>query len=473
MRKSLLALAFILALPGLAAAQQSSASGSGPFATWNVGVPFTYWTSGLAQTVRPFAVVDASTSQTNSETFQCYSNQPWTGGTTGTTSDCETAFMQVPPGRLTWERALTAYLVNNSTSGDGSQNTAFYSRAVQASSGSTWGATHELDSNFPNPVGSSTGDEEDVYGIGGDASLARVVLDVWAKTGGLPGVINGTITGTGPFTLTVNSQTSGVTQLGQTVTGGTLGASCVITAGSNPTWTVAGAGCSAQSAEAMTLTPYDTVAMGARINSDANTQVPDMLLFNAGARGCTNFLRDEATAKFQVTCGGLAVVQTLVVSGNDSGVYPSNGNSGVETWNFQGGAGEIDYWNTYTSATSSHAWYQQTGGSSATLLASLSPAGLFKATAGFAAGGSAPGLTGSCTTSTQVGGATAGTFKATCTAQTVIVALPTAPNGWVCTATDETTVADTLKQTATATNSCTFTGTTVAADVIGFTATAY
>jgi hypothetical protein len=87
---------------------------------------------------------------------------------------------------------------------------------------------------------------------------------------------------------------------------------------------------------------------------------------------------------------------------------------------------------------------------------------------GIVAGGSAPTLTGTCTTASQVGGNTAGKFTATCTAQTVIIALPTAPNGWVCNTHDITTVADILAQTAYSTTSCTVTGTTVASDVIVF-----
>ena len=88
--------------------------------------------------------------------------------------------------------------------------------------------------------------------------------------------------------------------------------------------------------------------------------------------------------------------------------------------------------------------------------------------------GTKPTLTGTCTTSTQVGGNNAGTFKATCAAQTVIMTFSTAAtNGYVCIATDETTVGDTLKQTATTTNSCTLFGTTVAADVVGFIAIGY
>ena len=88
--------------------------------------------------------------------------------------------------------------------------------------------------------------------------------------------------------------------------------------------------------------------------------------------------------------------------------------------------------------------------------------------------GSPPTLTGTCTTSTQVGGNTAGSFHATCSSQTVIITFAAAaPNGWSCTAHDETTPADSLTQTAHSTTSCTLTGTTVAADVVTFGAQAF
>lgn len=85
--------------------------------------------------------------------------------------------------------------------------------------------------------------------------------------------------------------------------------------------------------------------------------------------------------------------------------------------------------------------------------------------------GTAPTRSGTCTTGSPVGGNTAGTFTATCTAQTVILTFATtAPHGWVCNAQDETTSADALRQTAHSTTSCTLTGTTAAADVIVFNA---
>ena len=89
-------------------------------------------------------------------------------------------------------------------------------------------------------------------------------------------------------------------------------------------------------------------------------------------------------------------------------------------------------------------------------------------------GGSAPALTGTCTTGSQTGANTAGTFTATCTAQTVIITFAfTAPTGWICNAHDQSTPADALNQTSSTTTSCTLTGTTVAADRISFNAVAY
>lgn len=80
------------------------------------------------------------------------------------------------------------------------------------------------------------------------------------------------------------------------------------------------------------------------------------------------------------------------------------------------------------------------------------------------------GTTGSCVASSFVGGSTAGKFSAAiCAAGTIILsALPTAPNGYTCNAQDQTTPADTLKQTANTVSSVTFTATTAAADVIVF-----
>lgn len=88
------------------------------------------------------------------------------------------------------------------------------------------------------------------------------------------------------------------------------------------------------------------------------------------------------------------------------------------------------------------------------------------------------GSTGACsTTGTQSGGSWAG--RVTCTAATaastlVIVPGTTAPNGWICSAFDQTTRANLLQQTATGTTSCTLTATSITQnDVIVFQATAF
>jgi hypothetical protein len=95
---------------------------------------------------------------------------------------------------------------------------------------------------------------------------------------------------------------------------------------------------------------------------------------------------------------------------------------------------------------------------------------------GFIANGSVPTPTGSCAINTQLGGNTAGSFKANgaCAAGTVILTFATtAPNGWFCTAHDLTTVADAMNQTAYSTTACTFTGTMVSADLVTFNAVAF
>jgi hypothetical protein len=93
---------------------------------------------------------------------------------------------------------------------------------------------------------------------------------------------------------------------------------------------------------------------------------------------------------------------------------------------------------------------------------------------GVIATGSPPTLSGTCTTASQVGANTAGTFTATCVAQTVIITFATtAPNGWTCNAHDLSTPTDALNQTATSATSCTLTGTTVASDLISFNAVGF
>jgi hypothetical protein len=96
--------------------------------------------------------------------------------------------------------------------------------------------------------------------------------------------------------------------------------------------------------------------------------------------------------------------------------------------------------------------------------------------ANFISGGSVPvDGGGSCTASSFAGGATAGTFSApACAAGTIAITFAfSAPTGWSCDATDRTTAADSVKQTATTATKATFAATTAASDVIQYKCTAY
>lgn len=79
-----------------------------------------------------------------------------------------------------------------------------------------------------------------------------------------------------------------------------------------------------------------------------------------------------------------------------------------------------------------------------------------------------------CSNSTTVGGAVAGSFTSGTTgACTVVITLPGATNGYTCSASDLTTPANLIAQSASSTTSCTITGTTVSGDSIHFMAIAY
>lgn len=84
-----------------------------------------------------------------------------------------------------------------------------------------------------------------------------------------------------------------------------------------------------------------------------------------------------------------------------------------------------------------------------------------------------------CSNSTTVGGATAGTFVSgttgTCTVTITMNGATglTAPNGWSCHASDQTTPANLIAQSASSTTTATITGTTVTNDVISFSCMAF
>jgi hypothetical protein len=111
------------------------------------------------------------------------------------------------------------------------------------------------------------------------------------------------------------------------------------------------------------------------------------------------------------------------------------------------------------------------GGAGVSLPLSAANGGTGSSNGSLLAAGSPPTTAGSTCTAigTQVGGNTAGRLTATCAAQTLVLTFATtAPNGWACKASDQTTVADLMNQTASTTTTATLTGTTAAADVISF-----
>jgi hypothetical protein len=89
------------------------------------------------------------------------------------------------------------------------------------------------------------------------------------------------------------------------------------------------------------------------------------------------------------------------------------------------------------------------------------------------AGGTA--MLAGCRYSGQVGGAWAGKFASGTTGTCTVTITPgtTAPNGWACQASDLTTMAGVIKQTAYTTKTATISGTTVSADNIAWSCVAF
>ena len=82
-------------------------------------------------------------------------------------------------------------------------------------------------------------------------------------------------------------------------------------------------------------------------------------------------------------------------------------------------------------------------------------------------------LTNSCSATSAVGGATAGQFVAGAVSCSMTFTLPTATNGWNCTAHDITTPADTLPPVTETTSYVVFTGTVVISDKITWSCMSY
>jgi hypothetical protein len=217
------------------------------------------------------------------------------------------------------------------------------------------------------------------------------------------------------------------------------------------------------------------------------TVTANSLQYNfSGVFGCVSGWTSDATKLLGGTAefsdGSLSAPSVGRAASTNTGFYFGNGNVSFSSAGTAGlfvdsGVGDLQLYTTWRmgwgtgAATGSPDTF--IGRAAAGLVevgknAALTSAGNF-GSGGFVATGSPPTLTGTCTTGSQVGGNTAGTFAATCTAGTVIMTFAyTAQNGWACDAHDQSTPTDLLNQTSNTTTSATFTGTTVASDSIVF-----
>jgi hypothetical protein len=111
------------------------------------------------------------------------------------------------------------------------------------------------------------------------------------------------------------------------------------------------------------------------------------------------------------------------------------------------------------------------GGAGVSLPLSTANGGTGSSNGSLISTGTPPTTAGSTCTAigTQVGGNTAGRLVATCTAQTLVLTFATtAPNGWSCKASDQTTPADAMNQNGSTATTATLIGTTAAGDTISF-----
>lgn len=176
---------------------------------------------------------------------------------------------------------------------------------------------------------------------------------------------------------------------------------------------------------------------------------------------------DSATSYLELSISGGTGGYGSMIAYSDHTTY---------NWGVGGGTGGAFEW-----------WNGRYAGNAGTKVAALDSSGDlvlsgYAKAIEFLAGGSTPTITGSgsCTLSTQVGGSTAGTFKATAAcaaAQTyTISAMPTATNGYVCDAGDRTTSGVVFQQTSDSATTAVLTVRTTGVsnnDIIQFKCTGY
>ncbi len=134
-----------------------------------------------------------------------------------------------------------------------------------------------------------------------------------------------------------------------------------------------------------TAAPSPTLIFSSQINGGGYTTnftlSPTTALFNIGTAGAANVLDYNVTYAntWTVPFQAAVALSGWLYAGFNTPAYPPAPINGLAVaWNHTAGSGEVDFWNTYTPATAynSFYWYQQTGVSTATLLAKLGPSGL-------------------------------------------------------------------------------------------------
>lgn len=189
--------------------------------------------------------------------FEITRQAHYTGGTPFFVNSAFAVETDVSAGTTSDEWAGRFLLQSHSASADGSENVALQATSRKFGSGVTFASNFTLEDESANPVTTSVTNEQDLDVVGLDNGLARINLDLWGRS----------------FLQ---------------ITG-------------NP--------CSPAS------NCFGTISAFQRFDTDAYTLIGDVLEFNLGTRGCTNFINDLATSKFKVTCGGALTAASFVAAG--------------------------------------------------------------------------------------------------------------------------------------------------------------
>ena len=118
---------------------------------------------------------------------------------------------------------------------------------------------------------------------------------------------------------------------------------------------------------------------GVYTNFNGSNDIGGALVFGTqtnASGGVIERMRIDSSGNTTIATGSLTVAAGYSYNGfNANGAYPLSGGYGSQCWNFSAGGGEVNYWNSYSSASTSFIWRQLTGVSTSTFLMSLSPTG--------------------------------------------------------------------------------------------------